>query len=140
LSTKISPEGGYVLANTADGNDVSLFLENLSTGERLESPVATLVHKCAFLPEEPTQVVCGVPNEFVGAYPEDWLLGRAALNDTLWLVNFNEGSATLLADPNDEVGELIDVYNPAMDETGSYFYFLNKNDLSFWSFELNEAE
>lgn len=139
LLAQVSPDGGYTVFSSGEGNTVALYAQNNETGVVYESPVQTLASKCAVLPELPIRAVCGIPDEFPqGAFPNDWLLGKVGLSDSLWLVDFESGAASLLSFPEDDVAETIDVLNPFVDASGSYAGFLNKNDLSFWVLRLTE--
>jgi len=134
----ISPSGRYVLVSS-QGREAALYLYDTRTNERYESPLPTLAEKCAFVSETPVQVACGVPQEFPrGAYPNDWLLGKARLSDDLWLIEPVGGVATLAAIPVEDAGIELDVWKPVVDAEGGYFTFLNKNDLSLWSLRLRE--
>ena len=138
LIAQVSPGGDRVLFSTGEGNAVSLFMMKTDSGEIFESPISTIADKCVFLGDG-VRVVCGVPEEFPeGEYPNDWLLGRVAFSDYLWLVDFELGSATLLSIPEDEANEIIDVLKPFVDPRDEYVGFVNKNDLSLWSLRISE--
>jgi hypothetical protein len=134
----LSPTGAYALISTLDdAGNVGLSVVATASGERRASPVDTLSSKCGFVSEKPLQVVCGVPVEFPRAsYPTDWLLGRVSFSDDLWLIDFDEGSAELLALSGEDTDQLLDVTHVMVDETASYAGFISKNDLSFWALRL----
>ena len=139
LQTLVSSSGRYVVYSSGNGDDVELFVYDTATGEVTESVVQTLAHKCAFVAEQPLQLFCGVPNAFPnGEYPNDWLLGRVQLSDWLWVVEPLNGTATLVAVPEDDVRTAIDVWQPMVADDGSYVGFINKNNLSYWSLRLSE--
>lgn len=135
----VSPSGRYVLYSSADGSRVELFLYDTESRETFESPLDTLAVKCAFVSTDAPTVACGVPSEFPkGAYPNDWLLGRVAFSDDIWLIDPTSGLANLLALPEIDAGVPLDVAGPAVDPSGGYLGFINKNDLSFWTLSLKQ--
>lgn len=138
LTVSLSPTGAYALISTLDdAGNVGLSVVTTASGERRTSPVDTISSKCGFVSEKPLRVVCGVPIEFPRAsYPTDWLLGRVSFSDDLWLIDFDEGSAELLALSGEDTDQLLDVTYVIVDETASYAGFINKNDLSFWALRL----
>jgi len=141
LTAQVNDTGTRVLVSGGGENEVALALVNVQTGEIVEGPVDTLSSKCVFVPGVPTSAYCGVPTTLpAGAYPNDWLLGRVSLSDTLWLVDFEAGTATLLVNPQDVAGEVIDVSNISVDAEGDYLLFTNKKDLSLWSLRLREKD
>ena len=134
-----SPSGRYIAISGGTGRMISLSILDTRTGTLYDSPLATIVSKCAWVSENPPSLACGIPQTFpAGAYPTDWLVGRISFSDDLWLVEPLEGTASLLADPVEDVGEEVDIWQPAVDESGAYLTFINKRDLSFWSFKIAE--
>lgn len=137
LMALVSPSGRYILssANTERGIELSVF--DTSSNEAQTLPLATLAPKCAFVSETPVQIFCGVPSEFPeGEYPTDWLLGRTAVSDDLWLISLPDGAATFLAAPSEDYDVSLDIEHVVVDEEGSYAGFTNKNDLTFWVFRV----
>lgn len=141
LVAQVTPDDSFVIYSQSDGSRVSLFAQNIQTGEIFESPVETLASKCVVLDSDTPQAFCGVPDEFPGgAYPDDWYTGKVALSDSLWRIDFQTGSASLVALPDVDAGERLDVLHPFLSADNSYAGFINKNDLSFWIVRLNEEE
>ena len=139
LMAVVSPSGRYILssANTERGIELSVF--DTSSNEAQTLPLATLAPKCAFVSETPVRIFCGVPSEFPGGeYPTDWLLGRVAVSDDLWLISLPDGAATFLAAPSEDYDVSLDIENVIVDEEGSYVGFTNKNDLTFWVFRTTD--
>lgn len=136
LLTLPSPDGSYVLISSGGQNFASLSLINTTSGARTQLPFSSLAYKCVWT-QDSELVVCGVPTALPGGeYPNVWLEGRVSFNDSLWLINPETGETTELSNIEEEYGESLDVWQPALDETGSILTFINKKDLSFWSFEV----
>lgn len=134
-----SPTGRYILISGGGKNAISMSMLDTKTGTSYPSPITTLTEKCVWLTETTPTVVCGVPTTLpTGAYPDDWLLGRVSFADALWKIEPISNTSTLLATPEKDAGESVDVWQPRIDSTGNYLTFINKRDLSFWSFRLQE--
>lgn len=139
LLSVVSPSGRFMLFSDHSERGVALSVLDTTSNEVQELPLATFATKCAFVSEAPLRVFCGVPSEFPdGDYPTDWLLGKTEFRDDLWLIELPQGSATFLAAPFEDAGVALDVTTITANEEGSYVGFINKNDLSFWVFDLGE--
>lgn len=138
LTTRIHPDGRYILTSAGTNNALRLSMVDTITNEVLSSPVDTIAEKCTFTTEEDPVLYCGVPGTLPdGAYPDDWLLGRVSFTDDIWLVEPLDGIATFIA-AGDEVREQFDILEPKVSANGSHLLFINKNDLSLWSLRLSE--
>ena len=77
---------------------------------------------------------CAVPNTFpVGDYPDAWYQGLVNFSDSIWSINTDTMSATLVYDINKESNNKIDAMNLQLDKNDNYLFFMNKTDLSFCS-------
>jgi len=140
LTAKISADSSRVLVSGGGENVIGLALAGVKEGTLTDAPVDTLSAKCVFTPSASTLVLCGVPRDVPdGEYPNDWLLGRVSFSDSLWRINFESESATLVEDLAETAGEAIDVWQPSMSPDESYLLFMNKKDLSLWSYRLPET-
>lgn len=139
LMALMSPEGTHALISSG-GSTVALGALNLETREFTVAPLETLASKCAWVGENPPQVVCGIPENFPpAAYPNDWLLGRVQFSDSLWGLSLNDGSGQVLAILAEEAATPIDVFRPVVSENGEYLLFINKRDLSLWSYRIADV-
>ena len=139
FTAKISSNGRYALAGSGNTNEAGISLIDINSGNIYPGLVDTLPAKCLFVPNEPTTAYCGVPNTLPdGVYPNDWLSGRVSTSDSIWKIDFIEGTASFVINPEDEVGQSIDVFNPSISPDGKYLLFMNKDDLSLWSLRLED--
>jgi len=139
LMANPNPSGELILYSAGRQNFSFLEVLNTQTGETTGVPFSSIATKCVWLPPENVSVLCGVPNSYQqGNYPEDWLQGKVSFADTLWLFDTTSGETKELLHIADEYGVAIDVWQPRVSEDGSYLTFINKNDLSFWGFQITE--
>ncbi len=137
LVAVVNPSGRYVLFSAGAEDTLATYLIDTSNNELYESPVATIASKCAFLGKDSPEAVCGVPATIPdGSYPNDWLLGRVSFSDDVWVVDAVAGAAQLVALPEEEARASLDVTYPTVSPDGTYFGFIDKNNLSFWSLRL----
>lgn len=130
----VSPSGRYVALSSGGQNALALTVFDTKTQTYYPSPLATLASKCAWVSEDPVALICGVPTAVpAGAYPDDWLLGKAEFSDQIWGIEPVGNVTVLLSDPQKDASATIDLWQPSI--AGSYLTFINKRDLSFWSFK-----
>jgi len=116
--------GGRVAGFAYEGADV------------YELPIEVYPEKCAVIHTRVSALLCGAP--FVastGDYPDAWYKGAISFEDQLWLVLVQEEEAALLADPQNDTGRSIDVQKIGVNEDGTQFLLINKNDNALWLFE-----
>ncbi len=136
-----SPTGRYILYSSSLSGRTSLFLLDTKTGTLYPSPIGALALKCAWVSEEAPTVFCATSAGLQNAtLPDDWLLGNVAFNDSAWLIRPLQGTAHSLGKLEEIAGTPIDVQSPTISPNGVYALFINKNDLSLWSLNLNQAE
>lgn len=134
-----SPTGRYILYSSESGAQVALGMLDRKTGIIYTSPLDTLATKCAWVSEEPPKIFCGVPDPVDAGsvtLPDDWFLGRIALNDGAWIINPIESSAHFLGKLQTIANTPIDVSTPVISPDGTYALFTNKNDLTLWALDL----
>ena len=131
------PDGNYLIGNSSGPNTLSFFGFDLKNKTFFQLGPETIVSKCAWIPKEDF-VFCGTSFSTTATQFDGWLLGEYSFNDVIWGINIKDQSGTVFVDPQEEVGEEIDVWQPMIDETGSYMIFINKKDLSLWSLRLKD--
>jgi hypothetical protein len=72
--------------------------------------------------------------------PDDWLLGRISFSDSVWIIRPIENTAHSLGYLQEIANTPIDVLNPTISVDGNFALFINKNDLSVWSLDLNRDQ
>ncbi len=131
LQALVSTEG-RIAFSTGGPNALALF--TLSGGQPVLLPLRTTVDKCTWARE---RLLCAVPTTLPpGLYPDDWLLGRVATNDTLWSVDPQSGTTTFILDPTEEAGVAMDMTELSVSADGLYAVFKNKNDQTLWALAL----
>ncbi len=138
LSGKMSKDGKNVLFSSLAGGQVRTSLYNLKDGTSKAVIFNTLADKCVWSTLNVTDIYCAVPSEFPPAlYPDDWYKGKVTLIDQIWHLDTSTGEVHLLANLLQLSDKLIDATNLTLDPKENFLYFINKNDLSLWSLDLN---
>ncbi len=138
LSTRTSPDAKRVIYSSIGSDNVlRTNFYTLSSKQISEAVVKTLADKCAWGHIRPETVYCAVPTKFDNAvYPDDWYLGKTSFIDKIWSINAASGEIHLVSEIVDQSKRLIDAFNLTVDESDQYLVFMNKDDLSLWSFDL----
>ncbi len=143
LSAKVSRNATKILySSTGRGNTaIDTAILDLKTGKTTDVIFKTLAEKCVWSAKFVEDVYCAVPSQIpAGTYPDDWYLGNASFNDSIWLLDTKINNANQVANLLTIGNALIDVYNPQLDDTDNYLLFMNKNDLSLWSLDLISSQ
>lgn len=132
-----SPSGKWVLVSYTLDTAMQMELVNISTGETLPLPVATIADKCVWTLDE-SAIYCGIPvNPPTGAsYPDDWYQGAVHFSDRIWKIQVDGRYAQLFLDFSKETEFLLDAEALVVDPSNMVLAFVNKNDGSFWSYSL----
>lgn len=138
LSTKVSRDAKYVLLSAPDGAEsIVSSIYNISTGKGSNAVIKTLADKCAWGNFYKNILYCAVPAEQTKAsYPDDWYKGIVSFIDKIWQINADTGEIHLVTPIVDQSDRVIDAINLGLDTKDDYLIFMNKNDLSLWSFDL----
>jgi len=137
LTTKVSHDAKYVLASTGGPDSVSTKIYTVSTGKSIDAIIRTIADKCVWGNFNKSMFYCAVPNQATSAaYPDDWYKGTISFADKIWQVNASTGEVHLVTSIVDLSDRVIDAFNLGLDTKDEYLYFMNKNDLSLWSFDL----
>ncbi len=138
LSTKVSHDAKYVIFS-ATGRNQTLVTSIYPIGKNtpVDPMVKTLVDKCAWGNFHKNVVYCATPVDIsLATYPDDWYRGSVSFTDKIWQIDATNGEVHLVADIVDESDRLIDAFNLGLDSEDSTLIFMNKNDLSLWSYDL----
>ena len=138
LSATVSHDGKYAIASVAgDSNNMITAIFNLQKGTNTDAVIRTLADKCTWGKFYKGLVYCAVPSQpIAGTYPDDWYKGNVSFTDKIWQVNADTGELHQVASIFDQSDRLIDAFNLGLDPKDNYLFFMNKNDLSFWSLDL----
>jgi len=86
-------------------------------------------------------VYCAVPSQAVtGAYPEDWYAGTLSTIDKIWQLDALTGGVRLVSSITGQSDRVVDAFNLGLDAKDGYLFFMNKDDLSFWSLDLVRSQ
>jgi hypothetical protein len=139
LTTKTNKTTTQVLYSDSIRGNPKLYLYNIKTKESKLLPWSTLPEKCLWSNTDDKIIYCAVPKAFLrGEYPDSWYQGLVSFSDDIWMMNTDTGAATLVYDIEMETTNKMDLINLQLDKTGSYLFFMNKTDLTFWSLDLNK--
>lgn len=135
LTSLISPDSKSVLY----GDDsLSLYNQDINTKNSTSIGVRTLPEKCAWS-KQPMLVYCAVPKNIpTGDYPDSWYQGEVSFKDQIWKIDLSNNTTTMVADPNEIVGEEIDGIKLSLDPSENFLFFINKKDNSLWELSLNQ--
>ncbi len=139
LSTRVSKDAKYVLAS-ATGKDQTLVTNVYITGTTTptDATIRTLADKCAWGNYYKEIVYCAVSTQQTSAtYPDDWYRGNITSSDKIWQLNVKSGDIRLVSSIFDKSDRLINAFNLGLDTRDDFLFFMNKDDLSFWSLDLN---
>lgn len=138
LSAKVSHDGKYALVSvTGTDSNILTSIYNIQKGTGTDAVIRTLADKCAWGNFYTNLVYCGVPTQQItGTYPDDWYKGNISFVDKIWQVNADTGEIHQVSTLVDQSDRLIDAFNLDLDPKDNYLFFMDKNDLSFWSLDL----
>lgn len=136
LTTTTSPDGKYILYTQSRGGSITTNVFETESGGINFFNYETLVEKCVWSKKESTVVYCAIPKSIpVAQYPQDWYQGKVSLSDDLWRIDLDLFSFEKILDPSDS-GKSFDVIKPTLTENDEYLMFINKNDLTLWSYDI----
>ncbi len=138
LSTKVSTDAKKVFISAAGSSDnVVSSIYDVTKRKGTDAVIRTLADKCAWGNTYKDVVYCAVPSQPIpGTYPDDWYRGDTSFVDKLWQVNASTNEVHLISSIVDASDRVIDAYNLGLDDRDDFIFFMNKNDLSLWSYDL----
>jgi len=137
LTTLMSPDGKFILYNSSDNRNISLYLYNLDNKNHEKIALDTLPEKCVWGVNS-ENIYCGIPSIVsLGEYPDEWYQGLTSFSDDIWKINTQTGFIDLLSIPEDVEIDGIDLINPILSEDNKYLIFTNKKDDYLWLLNLN---
>jgi hypothetical protein len=142
LSAKVSHNAKYVIASGSSSNQsITTNLYAVGTTTPILTPVRTLVDKCVWGNFYKELVYCATPTDIpAGTYPDDWYKGAVSFSDKIWQINVTNGEVHLVTTIVDQSDRIVDAFNLGLDSKDDFLFFMNKDDLSFWSFDLSARQ
>lgn len=120
--------GETLLVTTFFNSSSQTRLQNTITKDSSLLSIRTSKEKCVPDFSTRTFVFCGGSSNTPENMPDSWYMGKVSLNDTLYLIDSETGSFSVLA-PTDES---VDVIRPQSSPYSGIFTFINKKDSSPW--------
>lgn len=129
--------GTLLLTGTSGEGAASLSVFNRAKAEITPLGIATIADKCVWGRKVRTAAYCAVPDALPGEnFPDSWYQGAAQTNDSVWIIDADDGRADLLANLRSEARTDIDAFNFDISPDDQYLLFQNKNDLTLWLLKL----
>lgn len=120
--------GNFILITEFYENSAEAGLLEVATKERNFLSLETLKEKCVPDFSTKTFMFCGVPQTIPQNMPDAWYMGKVSTNDTLYLIDTEQGSLSTLASTE----EVVDVLSPHSSQYSGILTFINKKDSSPW--------
>ncbi len=139
LSTKTSHDAKYVVYSSSNTvkKEVSTAIYNVTKNTESNTLFRTLADKCVWGNFYKEIVYCAVPSQLIPSlYPDDWYIGNISFSDKIWQISANTEEVHLISTIIDQSDRIIDAFNLDLDLKDDFLFFMNKNDLSLWSFDL----
>lgn len=139
FSAKISRDLKKIMYSTTYQDTFKTYVYDISKNKNSEVIFNTLVDKCVWSNIRKNEAYCAVPNSVPkGYYPDDWYMGKTLFTDQIWHIDTESGEVHLLSDPLIDSSVKIDAIKLVLDPKENRLYFINKQDLSLWSLDINK--
>ena len=113
-----------------------LQIRDSETGEFFDTGLETFTEKCVWSLDN-ENLYCAVPeNRILETAPDTWYQGIDTYTDTLWVINSRTQSFEILASPFQLAEEEIDMIDLNLSGDEQFIHFINKKDLTLWSYKL----
>lgn len=143
LSAKINEQGTKLLYSVIEknGNIFSLRILDLETDTVTVLPFETVAEKCIWGKGDSEYIYCAVPKQpKSGDFLEDWYMGIAHTDDTVFRINTNSGNAIFLLDPKEKTKLDFDIVNLQLSPNEDYLLFISQKNNALWSLKLPEKQ
>ena len=137
LTTLTNTDTSKVLFSNSTEDGLALFVYDTKKNRVEPAGLTTLPEKCVWSKKEKTVLYCGVPLVITaGKYPDAWYQGKVLFSDEIWKIDTLSGVFEWVADLKNLSGQDIDVTHLTLSEREDLLVFINKADLTLWSFDL----
>lgn len=140
LATLVNANATEVLYShtSGTGTGITTSVYDITTNQNQDLPFDTLAEKCVWSRLQTNDLYCAIPATIPSAnYPDAWYQGTISFNDSIWEIDTITGDVHELIDLSKPAGEPIDAEDLQLSPNENFLYFVNKKDLSLWSFDLN---
>jgi hypothetical protein len=124
----------YILYSLNKTGTYTSFIYNTTDKTSSPSPFVGIPEKCHILNDR-NQAFCGSADIAKQNTATDWYKGTKTTPDSLWLLQLDSNSSTILTNPKELVARDLDVIYPTASMDGVRFYFINKTDGGLWIFD-----
>lgn len=134
LVSFISPR--HIIATYAQ-NDTTQSVLIEEDGSQTNLPLLIIPEKCVADTVFDDQLWCAAPLASEESIT-DWYKGVVSHNDYIWLVDTTQAQATMVANPEDLTGRILDIDQITINEAGDTLLLRNKTDQTLWLLDTNE--
>ncbi len=120
--------GTSLLITEFFGQGAQTNILNVKTKETTPVSIKVLKEKCVPNFNVRTYIFCGVPNNLSQNMPDSWYMGKVSTNDTLYLIDSENGSTSILTSTDED----IDVIRPHSSRYSGILTFINKKNSHPW--------
>lgn len=139
LTAKMSADAKKIIFTSTRGLGIFTSIYTIKDASTREQVFRTFTDKCVWSRLRTDEIYCAVPSILDKAvYPDSWYRGSISFVDQIWHLDTTTGEVHLLANLLELSGDLIDATDLTLDPKENFLYFINKNDLTLWSLDLNE--
>lgn len=126
-----------IALSSKEGERHVLKIRDSESGSVYETGLETFVEKCVWSLDN-VNIYCAVPeNTISSTAPDTWYQGIESYSDLLWVINTNTQSFEVLMSPIELAEENIDMIDLGLSTDEQFIHFINKKDLTLWSYKLN---
>ncbi len=137
LTTLTNTDTSKVLFSNSTEDGLALFVYDTKKNRVEPAGLTTLPEKCVWSKKEKTVLYCGVPLVITaGKYPDAWYQGKVLFSDEIWKIDTLSGVFEWVADLKNLSGQDIDITHLMLSGREDLLVFINKADLTLWSFDL----
>lgn len=137
LSASANIDGSYVLGSGSNGGSITTSVFDVTKGTTSDVGVSTFIDKCIWSSKDKVVVYCAVPNTIPSAqYPDSWYKGSVSFSDSMWRIDVSNGNTEQVFDPLLDGESTMDMMSLGLDGDEKYLVFINKKDMTAWSYRL----
>lgn len=137
LTTLTNEERTKVLFSHNKAGKLLLSVLDIKSKEVTELSLWTIAEKCIWSNINSSIIYCAVPNTIpVGGSLDLWYQGLVSFSDSVWAIDTETQTANMLMNPEDYIGENIDMINLILSSNEDYLFFTNKEDSNLWQLKI----
>ena len=137
LTTLVNSSANKVLFTHNDTGKLLLSVFDIKKNKVTDLPLWALTEKCIWSEKNSSIIYCGV-SSFIprGDDLDAWYKGLTSFSDSVWMIDIETQTATVLVDPTEKAGEEFDLIKPVLSPDEEYLLFINKRDSTLWQLKL----